>query len=373
MATISLCMIVRNEEETIARCLASVQPIVDEMIIVDTGSSDRTIEIVSEFTRHVYHFQWIDDFAEARNFSFSKATMDYILWLDADDILSADNIHKLMLLKNALDASVDSVLMKYVLGRDEYGKPSYSVKRNRLVRRERDFKWKGFVHEYLEVGGNIMDSDIEVEHRSIKTTASDRNLKIYEKHDADGKRFTPRDLYYYANELYDHGLYKRAKRYYLRFLRTGQGWVEDNIQACGKLSDCCHFLGEHDKSLDWAFRSFHYDAPRADLCCRIGYYFMQKKQWDRSIFWYKTASRLDLPKEMQGFVNYACWTWLPHLQLCVCYSSIGKFELAYEHNELARTYRPDDPRILHNKEYLETVRASLNQGVTAFEVTPSSE
>ncbi|WP_019639589.1 tetratricopeptide repeat-containing glycosyltransferase family 2 protein [Paenibacillus fonticola] len=370
MATISLCMIVKNEEDTIARCLASVQNIVDEIIIVDTGSSDNTIEIVSEFTPNVYHFQWIDDFAAARNFSFSKAAMDYILWMDADDVLSEENGLKLLLLKNSLGASIDSVMMKYILARDEYGKPNFSVKRNRLVRRERDFKWKGFVHEYLEVGGNIIDSDIEIEHHSITETTTDRNLKIYEKHYAEGEHFSPRDLYYFANELYDHGFYKRARRFYLRFLRTGQGWVEDNINACGKVSDCCHFLGEHVKSLDWAFRSFHYDAPRADHCCRIGYYFMQKKQWDRSIYWYKTATSLDLPKEMQGFINYACWTWLPHLQLCVCYSNIGEYELAYEHNELARKYRPTDPQIMHNKEYLETVQPSLKQGVTTSEVTP---
>ncbi len=369
MATISLCMIVKNEEETIARCLASVQRIVDEIIIVDTGSSDRTIEIVKEFTPNVYHFQWTDDFAAARNFSFSKAGMDYILWLDADDVLSVENADKLLLLKETLPPSVDSVMMKYILGRDEYGKPNFSVKRNRLVRRERGFVWKGIVHEYLEVGGNIVESDIEVFHQSAKGN-SDRNLKIYEKNYAEGKTFSPRDLYYFANELYDHGLYKRAKRFYLRFLRTGKGWVEDNINACGKLSDCCHFLGEHDKSLEWAFRSFIYAAPRADQCCRAGYYFMQNKQWSQSIFWYKLAATLDLPKEMQGFINYACWTWLPHLQLCVCYANIGEYELAYKHNEIAREYRPNDPQIIHNKEYLEGVQPSLKQGATAPDVTP---
>ena len=77
MPTISLCMIVRNEEMHIARCLDSVAELVDEIIIVDTGSTDRTIEIVSGYTSKVYSFPWNDDFSEARNNSFSRASMDY--------------------------------------------------------------------------------------------------------------------------------------------------------------------------------------------------------------------------------------------------------------------------------------------------------
>ena len=73
MATVSLCMIVRNEEDVLGRCLESVKDIVDEIIIVDTGSTDRTKEIAGRFTNTVYDFPWIDDFSAARNFSFSKA------------------------------------------------------------------------------------------------------------------------------------------------------------------------------------------------------------------------------------------------------------------------------------------------------------
>ena len=87
MATVSLCMIVRNEEDVLGRCLESVKDIVDEIIIVDTGSTDKTKEIAGRFTNAVYDFPWIDDFSAARNFSFSKATMDYQMWLDADDVI----------------------------------------------------------------------------------------------------------------------------------------------------------------------------------------------------------------------------------------------------------------------------------------------
>lgn len=87
MPAISLCMIVKNEEMHIGRCLDSVAELVEEIIIVDTGSTDRTVEIVSKYTEKVYSYPWKDDFSDARNYSFSKASMDYCMWMDADDIL----------------------------------------------------------------------------------------------------------------------------------------------------------------------------------------------------------------------------------------------------------------------------------------------
>ena len=76
-----------NEEEVLADCLSSVQDIVDEMIIVDTGSTDQTKDIAHSFSAKVLDFEWVQHFAKARNFAFSHATKEYILWLDADDVL----------------------------------------------------------------------------------------------------------------------------------------------------------------------------------------------------------------------------------------------------------------------------------------------
>ena len=78
MITISVCMIVKNEEAQLAACLDSLKPIADEIIVVDTGSSDSTKEIAARYTDRIYDFPWIDDFAAARNFAFSKAKMEYI-------------------------------------------------------------------------------------------------------------------------------------------------------------------------------------------------------------------------------------------------------------------------------------------------------
>ena len=89
MISISLCMIVKNEEAVLARCLDSVADLVDEVVIVDTGSTDRTREIAAKYTDRIFDFKWVHDFSAARNYAFSLASCEYIYSADADEVLKA--------------------------------------------------------------------------------------------------------------------------------------------------------------------------------------------------------------------------------------------------------------------------------------------
>ena len=190
MTTISLCMIVKDEEDVLARCLASAKEIADEIVIVDTGSTDHTKEIAGRFTGKIDDFQWIDDFSAARNYAFSLATQEFILWLDADDFFAEKDRQLLLDLKKTLGPTVDSVTMPYYLVVDQAGNPICSIRRNRLVRRSCGFRWIGAVHEYLEVGGTIINSEIAVRHKKEKIF-SGRNLRIYRRMLEAGKEFSP--------------------------------------------------------------------------------------------------------------------------------------------------------------------------------------
>ncbi|MCZ8518563.1 MULTISPECIES: glycosyltransferase [Paenibacillus] len=354
MITVSLCMIVRNEEATLSRCLDSVRRAVDEIVIVDTGSTDATIAIAETYTERVIRFPWIDDFSAARNESFRHAACDYILWLDADDVLALEDTEKLLELKSVLGPAVDSVTMPYLLASGQEGRPVYSLRRNRLVKRSRQFRWIGCVHEYLEVSGTVLHSGIAVRHQPVERPGrSERNLAIYRKKLESGSLWTPRDRYYYANELQDHGLWGDAAEQYEYFLSEGLGWEEDCIQACGKLADCYLQLGRSDRFAESALRSLKYGAPRAEHCCRLGYHFLREGRLDAAVFWYESAARLERPDSPWAILNHACWTWLPHLQLCVCLDRLGRYGKAYEHNEQALAYLPEDPRMLANRAYLQ--------------------
>ena len=111
--SISLCMIVTDEEALLCRCLDSRISAADEIVIVDTGSTDRTKEIAADYTDRIYDFKWEDDFSAARNFALSKGYKDYLMWLDADDVISEENLQKLKELKVTLTPEVDVVMMPY--------------------------------------------------------------------------------------------------------------------------------------------------------------------------------------------------------------------------------------------------------------------
>ena len=180
MISISLCMIVKNEELTLERCLKSIQDIVDEIIIVDTGSTDKTKEIAYKFTNKVYDFKWCDDFSKARNYSFSKATKEYIMWLDADDVILEKDRVKLQHLKETLDKKTDIVMLKYDLNLDENGVPALSYYRERILKRKNDYKWKSPIHEVIELKGKLLYEDISITHQKEKHHDPKRNLRIFE-------------------------------------------------------------------------------------------------------------------------------------------------------------------------------------------------
>jgi len=143
---------------------------------------------------------------------------------------------------------------------------------------------------------------------------------------------------------------RRTVESYREFLETGQGGTEDKLAACEKLVQYYQETGETDKQLAYILKSFEYDVPRAEFCCHFGQYFLNLRQYENGTFWYKLATRLEKPALSR-------LTWLPHVQLCVCYDRLGKYELAYEHNEIARKYSPENAAVLHNKQYLERVLA----------------
>lgn len=195
-ATISLCMIVRNEEKVLARCLESVRGCVDEIVIVDTGSSDATKEIAARYTDRIYDFEWIDDFSAARNYAFEQATGDYLLWLDADDVLLPADAAALRRYKDEQLAGCDVVMLRYNTAFDELGRPTFFFYRERLIRRTLPHRWVGRVHEVVVHSGTVVYAEIAVTHKSVKAVYGDRNLRIYEKQIADGETLSPRELFY---------------------------------------------------------------------------------------------------------------------------------------------------------------------------------
>ncbi|MBG9493463.1 glycosyltransferase family 2 protein [Bacillus thuringiensis] len=345
MISISLCLIVKNEEHTLDNCLSSVKGIPDEIIIVDTGSTDRTKEIARKWTSHVYDFEWIDDFSAARNASFQYATKDYILWLDADDVLEQEQSRKLKQLKESLSEGVDAVSMKYLmLNSEERGITSYTT-RLRLVKREKGFKWKGIVHEDLAINQayTCLQSDICITHTKKGNTnmpSSRRNLEIYERHIAKGYQLNVSDMFHYARECKIHKEYEKAIQYFEQCKNHPEISLENTIFVYHQLATCYAMVQKPQNELELTLQSLSLDIPYPAFSCRMGEHFLQKGHIEAAIFWYTTAYTQPLLERYAWSVaDQAYHTWLPHQQLALCYQTLGEQEQAIFHEQQAKEYQ----------------------------------
>lgn len=351
MGTLSVCMIVKNERDVIGRCLECVKAFADEIIIVDTGSEDNTKELAAQFTNLIYDFQWIDDFAAARNYSFSKATMDYIMWLDADDIIDETNQNEIKNLMATLDPAVDMVMMKYNIAFDKNDKPTFSYFRERIMKRNKKYHWLGEIHEVIVPSGNLIYSDLAINHKKMHANEPQRNLRIFQKILALGKQLEPRQTYYYARELFYNDQIPAAIQQFETFLHEGKGWIENNISACKDLASCYTSTHEHNKALHTLFRSFEYDSPRAEVCCEIGKIMLDRQLYPVAIFWYELAASRTIDSQSGAFNLIDCYGYIPYIQLCLCYDKLGNREKAIEYNEKAGKIKPEDQSYLYNRNY----------------------
>jgi len=154
-------------------------------------------------------------------------------------------------------------------------------------------------------------------------------------------------------ELHQHRLYDKAVQYYLKFIELENLTIEDKIHVCTKLADCYYYLGNREKEREFTFKSFAYDIPRPESCCRWGYYFMENEQFHQVVFWYKLATELPPPDNPWAITNHVSRTWLPHMQLGLCYYQLGDYEQSYRQNKIASEYLPNDQGIINNIHLLE--------------------
>jgi tetratricopeptide (TPR) repeat protein len=198
---ISLCMIVKDEEEMLPGCLGAIAPAVDEMIVVDTGSTDRTVAIAESFGAKVVSFPWNGSFADARNVSLDHATGDWILWLDADEHLVEGDAPRLRALARKTWREGIYITLNNRLGEaDEEGFVHLTM---RLFRNRPEYRFAGRIHEQhtdampLHLPERFEASDVRVDHwgyraeRVAERNKNERNRSLLEREAAESRRIDP--------------------------------------------------------------------------------------------------------------------------------------------------------------------------------------
>ena len=354
--TLGLCMIVKNESEVLRRALDGIKSVVDEIVIVDTGSTDDTMAIASEYTDKVYSFVWRNDFSAARNFALSHVASDYWIWLDADDIVPLRTAHAINKFIKSCDGSVDVVMMPYALGGnvEKGGKGAFTFYRERIVKNRSDFYWQGRVHEAVAPHGNIVKLPCEIVHgKPLSRSAGTRNLDIYREMLACGEKLEPREQYYYARELYFNGLFSDARAEFGKFLTVRGGLLANKVDASLMLARCNRRLGDTAGAIEALFGGFLFGLPTGEACCELGSIYFDAQDYRRSAYWYELASRSRPDPDSGAFVDIDCYGFIPFVWLTVCYDRIGDTKKAYRYHRRARKIYPDHPSVAANQSYFE--------------------
>ena len=362
MNTIGLAIIARDEEKRIARLLESVKGIFDQIVVVDTGSKDKTREVAKSYGAEVYDLKdpkafdeegRLEDFSIARNYSFSFIKCDWSAWLDCDDILTPENRQAYLDLKSRL-GEADAYLMWYDYSHDEYGKANVWFRRHRILRTAKRPRWVEMIHEHLDMAGwgNQKEMEIRITHkRDAESVSQDRgrNIRILAKAiQKDPKN--PRLQYYYGKELHFEGKSEEGIKHLEEFVKLG-GWVDDVANAYYYISLAYYNLGKKEESMDAAIRGIKFDPRWAEFFCMVGQYYYDRQEWARAIPWYEIAASCPTPASW-GTVQPDFYTATPRLQLTKCYSEIGNLDKAYIWNRQYLEVKPANQTGLYNQEFL---------------------
>ena len=228
---VSACMIVKNEERCVERCIRSMLDIVDELLVVDTGSVDKTRQIAQKLGAKIWDFAWKDDFAAAKNEALAHATGDWVLFLDADEWFEGRSAQNLLQFLRALPPGTEAVSVRRVERMNAAEAPVYTPA-TRAFLNSPDIRYYGAIHEHLLRGGrplntvNAPPDKVALEHDGyagpVGRSKAKRNLQILQRL-ADGGDDDPMLPYYLGQTLLPLHLYPEAFRRYTDFLERETG------------------------------------------------------------------------------------------------------------------------------------------------------
>lgn len=312
MVEISLCMIVKNEEKVLARCLDSIVDLMDEIIIVDTGSTDQTKKIARQYTDQIYDFEWVQDFSAARNFAFSKATKEYIYTADADEVLDEENHRRFAELKQVLLPEIEMVQMKY--GNQLSHGTAYNFDeeyRPKLFRRLREWTWIEPVHEQVRLDPVIFDSDIVITHKPHDNHAK-RDFAVFQKYIREGKRLSKRLHHMYAMELYisgDEEDLAEAEPFFASAAVDPERSMDEVKEAACIVCRSARMRGDSHTLLKMSLKDLLTEGS-SEMCYELGEYFYAQKDYDEAAMWYYNAAH-----ETQSILNIHTSTDWPEERL----------------------------------------------------------
>ncbi len=335
--TLSLCMIVRDNETTIRRCLASISPWVDEIVMVDTGSTDATMEICKEFGVRLFEFPWCDDFSAARNESLKHARGEWILWMDSDDVIPQEQAQRL---RQLVDCVHTNNCLGYVLQvhcPSEESAQLTIVDHVKLFRNRSSIRFEHRIHEQIlpsirAAGGEVKFTDIYLIHEgSIQTAAVrarklERDLRILAL-DLESRPDHPFILFNLGMTHEHAGNFSEAIKYLMRCLELSSPAESHVRKAWAILVSCWQRQGAPAQAARTAVDGLNVFADDPELLFRRAVAYQSLNEYEKAITDYKKLLTIRLAETFRS-VDPTIQGCKAFHNLAGCYQSLGDHETA---------------------------------------------
>ena len=357
MASIGLCIIAKDEEKSIERCIQSVKGLVQEIVVADTGSTDDTIRIAGRLGASVYEYPWDGSFANARNFAMGKAGSEWLLLLDADEALDKNSVEAIVKFVNSTDLDGAHFRIRNYTGR--YSPENYSLHNAlRLLRKSSRYHFQGDIHEQIvadsgeNLSGRFATLDVVVHHYGYldevvrKKQKRRRNIPILEKQ-LEQNPDEPFTLFNMGNEYLSMQDYKTALQYYEKALGN---LTNRNIAFVPhlffRMVSCHENLGEYDKALQnvgTALNEFprctDFEFRRADILSKL-------RRYTLAIESYEACLKMGTPP-IQLELLPGCGTYRAACQLGGLYRELEDYGRAIKYYDLALSHKADMYTVLY--------------------------
>ncbi len=357
--SISLAMIVkRSDEEKAKKAIASVYDYVDEICITIADKSESELPKKEDKKIKYSYFKWNDNFADARNYNFSRCTSDWILWLDADDTLKgAEKLKELIDLAEEHNVKGYAFLYKYNF--DENGNCIDEHWKTQLLKNDGHFKWQGAIHEdpIQQVPVNWVKTQdcVRIHHSTGERVKEsyDRNLRILKK-EAKKKSKEPRTKFYLGRTYFAAERYQEAVDVLMEYLDIS-GWSEERYEARLLIGNTFFQTGQTEEALQ-AYNDAILEMERyPDAYIYKGMCYLKDKKYREALQCYEIATQKKRP-EANTYYNPMLYSQKLTGAMAICYMNIGEFDKALAYIQYCYKANPKDRDTIYTLKLIQNIK-----------------